>query len=92
MNALTHTLGMLAAVTVALGVSTVPIHACATCFGAADSPQTHAMNAAIVTMLGVTYTLFLSMAVTAFFLWRRASDRKTDVVADGAEQEMTDHD
>ncbi len=91
MNALTRTIGMLAAVVVALGISTAPIHACATCFGAADSPQTHAMNAAIITMLGVTYTLFLAMAATAFFLWRRALAGTVDVASDGAGEDDVDH-
>ncbi len=48
-----------------------PVWACATCFGAQDSPQTQGMNMAIFTLLGVTYTLFGAMLTTAFVLWRR---------------------
>ena len=48
-----------------------PVWACATCFGAQDSPQTQGMNMAILTLLGVTYTLFAAMLTTAFVLWRR---------------------
>ncbi len=48
-----------------------PVWACATCFGAQDSPQTQGMNMAILTLLGVTYTLFGGMLTTAFVLWRR---------------------
>lgn len=50
---------------------TRPVWACATCFGAQDSPQTQGMNMAILTLLGVTYTLFAAMLTTAFVLWRR---------------------
>ncbi len=48
-----------------------PVWACATCFGTQDSPQTQGMNMAILTLLGVTYTLFGGMLTTAFVLWRR---------------------
>ncbi len=48
-----------------------PVWACATCFGAQDSPQTQGMNMAIFTLLGVTYTLFGAMLTMAFVLWRR---------------------
>ncbi len=48
-----------------------PVWACATCFGAQDSPQTQGMNMAIFTLLGITYTLFAAMLTTAFVLWRR---------------------
>ena len=48
-----------------------PVWACATCFGAQDSPQTQGMNMAIFTLLGITYTLFGAMLTTAFVLWRR---------------------
>ena len=49
-----------------------PVWACATCFGDPDSPQTKGLNMAILTLLGVTYTLFGGMLATAFFLWRNA--------------------
>lgn len=45
--------------------------ACATCFGAEGDPQTEGLNAAIITMLGVTYTLFSGMALAAFLMWRK---------------------
>ena len=46
-------------------------YACATCFGAEGDPQTEGLNAAIITLLGVTYTLFIGMAVTAFYYWKK---------------------
>ena len=48
-----------------------PVWACATCFGAQDSPQTQGMNMAIFTLLGVTYALIGGMLTTALVLWRR---------------------
>ncbi len=56
---------------VGLVVYARPVWACATCFGAQDSPQTQGMNMAIFTLLGVTYTLFGAMLTMAFVLWRR---------------------
>ncbi len=41
--------------------------ACATCYGAADAPQTHAMNAAIFTLMGVIATMLSLFA--AFFVY-----------------------
>ena len=49
-----------------------PVWACAVCFGAPDDPQTRGMNAAILTLLGVTYTLFMGMIATGFVLWRKS--------------------
>ena len=46
-------------------------HACSTCFGAAGDPQTEGRNAAILTLLITTYTLFTGMIAAAFILWRR---------------------
>lgn len=48
-----------------------PAWACATCFGAKDDPQTEGMNMAILTLMGVTYTLFLGMIGTAVVIWRK---------------------
>ena len=47
--------------------------ACATCFGAEGDPQTKGLNMAIITLLGVTYSLFSGMALMAFFYWRKNS-------------------
>jgi hypothetical protein len=46
--------------------------ACASCFGDPNDPQTHGMNAAILTLLGVTYGLFLAMFAMGFVIWRRS--------------------
>jgi hypothetical protein len=62
---------IIAAATAAFGPA-APVWACATCFGAADDPQTHGMNAAILTLLSVTYGLFFTMGAAGFVLWRRA--------------------
>lgn len=61
--------------------------ACATCFGAADDPQTEGRNAAILTLMVTTYTLFFAMATAAFFLWRRGRKLTVDLelAAEGAE-------
>ena len=45
--------------------------ACATCFGAEGDPQTEGLNMAIITLLGVTYTLFSAMALFVFLKWRK---------------------
>jgi len=47
------------------------VFACAVCFGAPDDAQTKGMNAAILTMLGITYSLFAIMIGAAVFIWRR---------------------
>ena len=52
---------------IALMLNAQSAYACATCFGAEGDPQTEGLNAAIITLLGVTYTLFIGMAVTAFY-------------------------
>ena len=49
--------------------------ACATCFGAEGDPQTEGLNMAIITLLGVTYTLFTGMGVAAFLMWRKNQKR-----------------
>lgn len=47
-----------------IGLALVPrAHACATCFGEASSAQTHGMNMAIATLLGVTGLVVGTMAV-----------------------------
>jgi hypothetical protein len=62
---------MACAALVALVFWSQDVFACATCFGNEDDSQTHGLNGAIITMLAVTYTLFFSMAVAAFLLWKR---------------------
>lgn len=47
--------------------------ACATCFGAEGDPQTEGLNMAIITLLGVTYSLFTGMAAFAFYRWKKNS-------------------
>ncbi len=49
--------------------------ACATCFGAEGDPQTEGLNMAIITLLGVTYTLFSGMALAVFLMWRKNQKR-----------------
>ncbi len=51
-----------------------PAWACATCFGAKDDPQTEGMNMAILTLMGITYTLFLGMIGAAVVIWRKNRD------------------
>lgn len=63
--------------------SHAPAWACATCFGDPNDPQTQGFNAAILTLLGVTYGLFLGMFVAGFFIWRKS--RANVAGADGGE-------
>ena len=49
--------------------------ACATCFGAEGDPQTEGLNMAIITLLGVTYTLFSGMALAVYMMWRKNQKR-----------------
>lgn len=60
------------ALTAVLLGSHTRVWACATCFGAQDDPQTQGMNAAILTLLGVTYGLFAAMIAAGFVLWRKS--------------------
>lgn len=46
------------------------LFACGSCYGDPHSSQTQGMNAAIMSMLGITATLFLAMS-TLFFIVRR---------------------
>lgn len=46
-------------------------HACAVCFGAADSTQTAGMNMAMVTLLGVTGTVFCGLIACLLTFRRR---------------------
>jgi hypothetical protein len=47
-------------------------HACATCYGDPDSPQTKGLNGAIITMLVITYGLFALAGLGVFLLIRRS--------------------
>jgi len=60
-------------------------YACSTCFGAAGDPQTEGRNAAILTLLITTYTLFTGMITAAFILWRRGRKVAVDMAAGSAE-------
>ncbi len=46
--------------------------ACATCYGAADAPQTHSMNMAIFSLLGVVATVLCLFAAFFVYLMIRA--------------------
>ena len=50
--------------------------ACPVCFGAKDSPMTAGMNAAILTMLGITGSMLLGIVTIFFILWRRSKRRQ----------------
>ena len=47
--------------------------ACGSCYGAADSPATHGMNFAILSMIGITSGVLAAM--TSFFLYLRKRAR-----------------
>lgn len=76
---------VIAATAVAALLQGAPVWACATCFGAADDPQTKGMNMAIFTLMFVTYGLFLGMITAAFLIWRR--NRRKAAVAEGEESD-----
>jgi len=46
--------------------------ACATCYGASDAPQTHSMNMAIFTLMGVVATVLSFFAAFFVYLMIRA--------------------
>ena len=52
--------------------SAIAIIACATCFGAPDSPMTQGMNMAIFTLLGVTGVVLGGFVWMIVYLVRRA--------------------
>ena len=49
-------------------------HACAVCFGAPNSPQTHGMNNAIFFLLGVVGFVQIGFVSLFYTLWRRARE------------------
>ena len=68
--------------------------ACATCFGAEGDPQTEGLNMAIITLLGVTYTLFSGMGLAVFLMWRKNQKRLQETAANDAlsiEEASTTH-
>jgi len=48
--------------------------ACATCYGAADSPMTHGMNNAILTLIGVVGVVYVGIG-KVFLDFRRRSKK-----------------
>lgn len=52
--------------------------ACPSCYGAADSPMTAGMNAAILTMLGITGVVLTGISGMFFYIWRRMKQRRYD--------------
>ena len=68
---------VVAAITSLSLFASVHASACSTCFGDPQDPQTHGMNAAIFTLLGVTYGLFCAMFAAGFVIWRRNRMRAT---------------
>ena len=48
------------------------LFACAVCFGDPAAPQTHAQNAGIFVLLGVTGFVLSGFAALAIYFWRRA--------------------
>ena len=47
-------------------------YACAVCFGAADSPQTHGLNMAIMMLMGVTGSVLGAIVAFALRMRRRS--------------------
>ena len=64
----------------ALAMTPAPAHACATCFGAADSGMTRGMNGAILTLLGIIGFVqvgFVALFGSFFVRSRRLGGRKS---------------
>jgi predicted transporter len=64
-----------------------PVLACPVCFGAADSPQTRAMQAGILALLGVTVAILGGFAAFFFIYLRRRMrmfEESSGVVEQGA--------
>lgn len=70
--------GLVVGVAIAL-LAAAPASACATCFGASDSPLTEGMNGAILTLLGVVAFVqvgFVALFVRFVIRARRLRERK----------------
>ncbi len=62
-----------------------PAFGCPVCFGETDSPMVHGMQASVLFMVAVTYTLIVGGLVTFFVLRRRALSQSTIASAAGKE-------
>lgn len=62
-----------------------PAYGCATCFGDPEAPQTQGLNGAIVTLLGITYTLLGAIALGVFFIIRNGRRAGADGAEDSGE-------
>jgi hypothetical protein len=49
-----------------------PSFGCPVCFGATDSPMVNGVQASVLFMIAMTYTVIVGGGVTFFFLRRRA--------------------
>ena len=56
--------------------------ACPSCYGAPDSPMTAGMNTAILVMLGITGAVLVLLAMSFFFLYRRARKMREGLSVD----------
>ena len=64
-----------------------PAFGCPVCFGETDSPMVHGVQASVLFMVAVTYTLIVSGLVTFFVLRRRAL--RQSAVAAAASKELS---
>ena len=69
-------------VAVALLTQPLPASACATCFGASDSPLAQGMNMGILSLLGVTVLVLGSVASFFIYLIRRSASQPTPPASD----------
>jgi hypothetical protein len=77
---------LLQAVTVLLVLGfAAPAFGCPVCFGETDSPMVHGVQASILFMVAVTYTLIVSGLVT-FFVLRRKALRQSAAIAAAAKE------
>ena len=55
---------------------------CPSCYGAADSPMTAGMNAAILVMLGITGVVLTLVSVFFVSLWKKTRNGTGEISAD----------
>ncbi len=63
---------MVAAGVVAIVLVPTALHACPSCFGAADAPMTQGMNMGILSLLGVTGSMLVAFGSLFLRLRKRA--------------------
>jgi hypothetical protein len=56
--------------------------ACPSCFGAAQGPMIDGMNTAILTLLGITGFMLITISSFFIYMWRRTSRLREQITRD----------